>query len=527
MAIPTPPKINPIPVPEPPSGPRQWALKAEILLLRFMLNVWNAINEPVQRAKEATIDYFMEKFAAGARPYLAPYLSKLDTYTFLPPEIKETLRELRGTDPLTVTAITIMAVVGVVMAAVSGLVSPFARRIAQEVDHVAQSGVMPLPQAWAARKRGSLAEAKYHDTLKDAGWSDELITAFEAILQQRVPTEALGHLKLREFIDESEFRSELTKRGYPTEEITHILHLMDVIPPLPDIIRMAVREAFTPDVVARFQLHAELPTDMVSWAAKQGLTEDWAKAYWASHWELPSLSMGFEMLHRGEISEEDMQLLIKTHDVSPFWRDKLTAIAYTPYTRVDVRRMYDSGVLTKEDVHRSYMDIGYDNEKATKMTEFTVALSNAAERDLTKSEVLNGFKIGYFTQDETIAQLLALGYDQAEAEYYISKVLYDLWQAEIKEVVKYVSQQYITGQITESDVYAQLGALNLPATQINRYIHEWDLSKQAKTKTLPAVTLVKFYQAGVITEDEFANEMSGIGYSNKYIEWYLNSMSQE
>lgn len=527
MAVIPPPKIEPIPIPPAPSGPRQWALKAELLLLRFMLNVWNAIAVPIQRAKEATVDYFLEKFAAGARPFLAPYLNKLDTYPFLPPEFKATLRELRGTDPLTVTAITIMCTMAVVMAAVQGLIAPFARRIGQEVDHVAQSGVMPAPQAFAALKRGSLSADKYRDTLKDAGWSDELVTAFEAILQQRVPAEALGHLKLREFINETQFRAELTKRGWTSEDIGYILKLMDVIPPLPDIIRMAVREAFTPGVVERFQLHAELPTDMVAWARKQGLTETWAKAYWAAHWELPSLSMGFEMLHRGEITADDMQLLIKTHDVSPFWRDKLTAIAYTPYTRVDVRRMYESGVLNRDDVYRSYRDIGYDDEKATKMTEFTVALSNATERDLTKSEVLNGFKIGYFTEAEANTQLLALGYDQREADYYISKVLYDLWQAEIKEQVKYISQQYITGQISESDVYAQLGRLNLPAAQINRYVREWDIKRQAKTKTLPATTLVKFYEAGVITEDEFANEMSGIGYSNKYVEWYLNSMSQE
>ncbi|MBU2325728.1 MAG: hypothetical protein KJ884_22475, partial [Gammaproteobacteria bacterium] len=199
MAVIPPPKIEPTPLPPYLTEPRQWARKAELVLLRFMLSVWNAIAIPIQRAKEATIDYFLEKFAAGARPFLTPYLNKLDTYAFLPPEFKATLRELRGTDPLTVTAITIMSVMAVVMASVQGLIQPFARRIGQEVDHVAQSGVMPLPQAWAALKRGSLGIDKYRDTLKDAGWSDELVTAFEGILQQRIPTEALGHLKLREF----------------------------------------------------------------------------------------------------------------------------------------------------------------------------------------------------------------------------------------------------------------------------------------------------------------------------------------
>jgi len=328
-------------------------------------------------------------------------------------------------------------------------------------------------------------------------------------------------------MSEPDFDTELRKRGYKDDEIAKLKELQQVIPNLGDIIRMAVREAFTPDVVSRFQLHAELPGDMVSWAKKQGLSEEWARAFWASHWELPSLTMGFEMLHRGEITESDMELLIKTHDVSPFWRDKLTAIAYTPYTRVDVRRMYDSGVLGVEDVLRSYMDIGYDLEKATKMTEFTVALSNAAERDLTKTDVINGLKIGYFKEEEARANLVELGYSNEEADYYVSKVYYDLWQKEIKEQVKYLEMQYTRGLIDQNTVYSELGRLNLPSEQVNRYIHEWDIKLDAKTKTLTATKLSEFRLMDIITDDEFRSEMSGLGYNDRYIEWYIESFGME
>lgn len=524
MAITPLPKLEPIPIPPPPTGPKQWGKKAEAVLVAFALSVYNATVSPFLNAKNIMSKHLFQTIEDELKPVLIPLLDRIDATPGIPPEIKRVTEHLRFSEPITFTALAVGIIVALLMGLAMGLAQPFARRIGQEIDHIAQSGVMPIPQAFGALKRGTLSAEKYRDTLKDAGWSDELVKAFEGILEQRVPAEALGHLKLREVISESKLREELAKRGFAAEDIGYILKLMEVIPPLPDIIRMAVREAFTPAVVSRFQLHAELPGEMVAWAKKQGLSEDWARAYWASHWELPSLQMGFEMLHRGEISDDDVRLLIRTRDVSPFWRDKLLNISYTPYTRVDVRRMYEAGVLNKEQVYRSYRDIGYNHEKATNMTAFTIALSNAAERDLTKSEVLNGFKIGFFTQGETIAQLLALGYDQNEAEYYVSKVLYDLWQAEIKEQVKYISQQYIANQIDEATVYAELGKLNLPAEQVNRYVREWDVKRQAKTKTLPAATLVKFYEAGVINAEEFANEMSGIGYSNKYIEWYLNSM---
>ena len=51
------------------------------------------------------------------------------------------------------------------------------------------------------------------------------------------------------------------------------------------------------------------------------------------------------MLHRGVIDTAELDMLLRAQDVMPFWRDRLTAIAYRPLTRVDVRRMYKQGVL--------------------------------------------------------------------------------------------------------------------------------------------------------------------------------------
>jgi len=237
--------------------------------------------------------------------------------------------------------------------------------------------------------------------------------------------------------------------------------------------------------------------------------------------------MGFEMLHRGEITESEMELLIRTHDVSPFWRDKLLAISYSPYTRVDVRRMHAAGVLDEKGVYRNYRDLGYNHERATKMTEFTIAYNQQTERDLSRTDVLNGLKIGYFKQEEARALIISLGYDENEADYYISKTLYDLWQAEIKEQVKYLKQQYVRSLITQNEVYSELGRLNLPADQINRYIRTWDIEREAKTRTLTSTKLEQLRKAAVIDDGQYQAEMAGLGYKQQYIDWLLELIHKQ
>jgi hypothetical protein len=201
-------------------------------------------------------------------------------------------------------------------------------------------------------------------------------------------------------------------------------------------------------------------------------------------------------------------------------------VAYNTYTRVDVRRMHATGVLSEEDVYRNYLDLGYPAEKAQKMTEFTVAYNQQAERDLSRTDVLNGLKIGYFRQEEAQALIIALGYSADEADYYISKTLYDLWQSEIKEQVKYLQQQYVRSLISENDVYSELGRLNLPAEQINRYLRTWDIERQAKVRLLTSTKLEQLRRADVIDNDQYTDEMSALGYKQQYIDWLLELIEQ-
>ncbi|MBA7550687.1 hypothetical protein ES705_43210 [subsurface metagenome] len=145
-------------------------------------------------------------------------------------------------------------------------------------------------------------------------------------------------------------------------------------PAVPDLIRFAVREVYTPDLIAKFGAMEDLPAKYLTEAAKAGLSEEHAKNYWAAHWELPSVRMGYQMLHRRIINDEELKLLMRALDIMPFWREPLVKLSYNPLTRVDVRRMYNAGVLDEEGVKNAYLDIGYSDDNADKMLDFTVAL---------------------------------------------------------------------------------------------------------------------------------------------------------
>jgi len=165
-------------------------------------------------------------------------------------------------------------------------------------------------------------------------------------------TQELVEWQLRVDPSLSGLDDELRKTGIHPAYFDVYKTLAHPIPPINDLITMAVREAFTPEIAGRFGQYEGLPSEYVDAAAKKGLSKEWAERYWAAHWTLPSVQQGFSMLHRGIIAQPDLNLLMRALDIMPYWRDKLMQLSFKPLTRVDVRRMHLLGTLDEGGVNR-------------------------------------------------------------------------------------------------------------------------------------------------------------------------------
>ncbi len=250
-------------------------------------------------------------------------------------------------------------------------------------------------------------------------------------------TEDIVAFQLRRNPSLDDLPKELGKLGVHPDYHNVYKELAQQIPPVADIITMAVREAFTPSIAARFGQYEGLPSEFVEWVGKKGLTREWAERYWAAHWSLPSPSQGFEMLHRGIIGRDDLSLLLRALDIMPFWRDKLIEMAYTPFTRVDIRRMFNSGVLTETEVTDAYKAIGYNDFNADKLTAFTVKLKEAAEERAvareekaatekvhtwTGAQTLKFLTMGLISRERAQTEFRLIGYNEERINVYLATI---------------------------------------------------------------------------------------------------------
>lgn len=140
------------------------------------------------------------------------------------------------------------------------------------------------------------------------------------------------------------------------------------IPPLQDMIRFAVRDAYSPATVEQFGLDAEFPDVFAQEAALHGMSAENARLYWRAHWRLPSAMQGYRMLWRGLITEAQLDLLLKTLDYPPFWRGRLAEMAHLVPGRIDLKRMLRHEILDRAEVKAGYQRIGYAEPDAEHMT---------------------------------------------------------------------------------------------------------------------------------------------------------------
>jgi len=239
-----------------------------------------------------------------------------------------------------------------------------------------------------------------------------------------------------------------------------------MIPGATDLVRFQLREVW--DKTRRPELLQEgTSVEYNTFMAKQGFNREQSDNYWASHWVLPSVMQLNDMLHRGVIDKSTWNRFIKYNDYDPKVRPWLEAISYEPYTRVDVRRMWELGLVTDKELTKTYLDLGYDEEhakrlalwtkiyvlvpdlraryqkgwiSANKVAETLIAegmpedkVDNymeqivkadqparvTAEKDLTKAEIIKGVTKNILSEQDAIDMLMQMGYTQDEAEYIV------------------------------------------------------------------------------------------------------------
>ena len=333
--------------------------------------------------------------------------------------------------------------------------------------------------------------------------------------------------KWRGLLSSEAMAEELALLGYDEVHQSHLEAVRQYIPGVSDLIRFTVRDVFRAEVVERYGYDTDfdaIADELAPHLKAIGMDADTMRLYWRAHWQLPSISQAFEMMHRGKIELQDVRDLLRIADVAPAWIDPIIDVAFSPYTRVDVRRMYDAGVIGRDEVKKAYSDIGYDEQHAENLTVWTVSQSMGAEKDLSKSEILTAYKNGSLSRSDTLSALGDMGYDEEESALILAIQEYKAESSLADREKTILINQFGQGILSITDLKKKLEEMGLSERETSITVEEARSKVREKVAMPTKSDITKWLDQDIITQDEYTAKMRLLGYAQGDIDNYLKAM---
>jgi len=392
-----------------------------------------------------------------------------------------------------------------------------------------QTRLPTIAELVAFRYRKLISDELFYDLIKQSGISQEdaerYYKAGEALI-------SMGDLIIayrRKIIDEKEFYEEAERLGWNKERVNNLLQITQFYPSPSDLITWQAREVYEPESVRKYGLEDELDRIEKEPFYKAGFTDEQIRNYWVAHWEHPPWTVIREMLHRRLITENDVWDWFRLVEIPPYWRDNYIKIAYNPLTRVDVRRMYKLGVLSKSDVKKRYEHLGYSPEDAELLADFVekyerrdIDEERKRYRRLTRSMVARALRENVIDESKLKKYLLRLGYTEHDAEVIVKTEKARLIRERNRETLKYLTLAYSEGKIEEGDLVSELAKMPLTTRQYEYHLEKIKQARERKVTSPSVKDIEEFFKKDIIDVEEAENMLRVKGFNDRHIECYIN-----
>ena len=319
-----------------------------------------------------------------------------------------------------------------------------------------------------ALRRGVIDEAEYSDLMRAVGVSEDRQRILRGASKPSLPATVIIELRRRGRLSDEEFAANARLTGLTPEQLSILERAVEFYPSPQDIVTFLGREAFEQDSVDLIGLDDQFEKIDKTFAARAGVSEDILRLFWRSHWTHPSFTQIGEMLRRGLITEDVLDVWFNLVEIPPYWRDNMAQLTHDVFARVDIRRMWDMGVLDDAATVKAYIaagfsegdaaiqllytkaerlipdlrgmyrngwiseqelisrirDIGIPQEASDRVIQTIIKNDSlartAVERDLTKAEIVKGAKLGIISQETGEMMLQDMGYSPNEALYILA-----------------------------------------------------------------------------------------------------------
>ena len=394
-----------------------------------------------------------------------------------------------------------------------------------KIDAVANLAVQyPEPYRLADfMAKNRITKEQYHSTTKlfglDDFWADVYATAQTTMID---PAQLLALVR-RGVLNTDEYLSYMKWAGYNETMANQLYNFKDVIPPIQDLIRFAVREAYLDHDPEKQK------AEMIRIAGKMGLTEEASEWYWYAHWDRIPINLMFANYHRGLWDVTELERMLKIADIHPDDRQDIINVAYQPPNVRELGYGWDVGNYTEDDIAKYRRFGGLSPEDAKKAAASLVAYRLEGERNSVRTELMYAYGTERIDEDTLRGELELLNTPAQAIDLWVTRA--EMYRERIKKPTMDVEGRIVSssealtafklGIRDEAWARAALADLDWTQDRVDVAIEKAkiDIEKAKEEPVVPkyrnftVAEIKSFYKLHLIGKEQMEVELITIGYS--------------
>lgn len=316
------------------------------------------------------------------------------------------------------------------------------------------------------------------------------------------------------------------------------------IPGVADLVRMMVRDAADNTIALKYETDSgfdkKFAGQLEEWSEQQGVDPEIMKYYWRAHWEIPSNTQLFDMLHKlrpnrrvGVVPEnivttkETVKEAIQVNDLTPYWVDRVMATSYSSLTRIDAQRAFFIDAINEDQLFDAYMDLGYDADNAQVLVDFTKELKRKRESNLPGADkpanILGQLSRYMISEQNAIDRLVNSGMTPIKAVKSVNNTILSRQLSARNKCLKEAQRRFFSAEYDLIKYKGEVMKLGIPQENIEALVNETACLYNSRGKELNAGALCKSFKQNIIGTREFGRRLRLVGYDEDEAEIIVES----
>lgn len=329
-------------------------------------------------------------------------------------------------------------------------------------------------------------------------------------------------------IGDDALKAVLSENRYTEDETATFMATISRPESMDEVIERHKRDTLFSNGLTDDRLFNNMPGDIEEAAKVEGVNKQVALDRWRSQFQVPQIQQWLSLYFRGIRTHTELMAVMDYYRVPEDWRDDYIRAnqALIPFRTIPA--MLSGGIISEQYAKQQLAAHGFDQTAVQALLDYSK--TKATKKPAAVANDLHSISLGTAKQfwldgGITDAQyhdvLVAHGYDEQAATLTLKVETMAHEVHARRQIGQDIVNEALAGLITDDQAAQQLSEHNFTIAETGRFLKQLRSGRKLQSKTPSEGELLKMAKAGVITQDDYASALAGIGYAAKWIQAFL------